>query len=596
MNGIPIKDKFKHLSSFLVGTPAQFLLISGEYYCVREGCEECPYFNKGCESQEEDVSAAMIPPARRAVGLEERSFLILQLLPGKEFRFPEKGEENPNLVPVSLWNTPRDPYSLDERNLHFVLSDLKHPFRVMKGQFRFYGTKEEFEKSEYSRYFSVFNEYVPQHHIVAFDFSAIEPRGSAIASKEPKWLAIYEGVPKVIIQQIQTSNPLTGKEKHILIHEGKTYCFLLGDLDGSSFNTQCKNCKLDCKVIKQFKKNIPGDFHGLNAKAFFSNEPDWPFLKEGEQPSSEQKEILKKYRDISKVCGLAAVYGAKAWTLAKNMGCSEQEAQKRLDNFFSTLTHAKKHMLFSEQNILKTGKSRNFFGRIWDVSKWVHSQAPTDKERRQDLGYAIRIGYNHPIQSSMAEVLKISMIRVDEHIQKNKWSPLYGPVVPRNYTPYSYKDFVCSMLLSIHDEEDFLVRTQDFDAVLPSVYQVLQVRDVIKSLGVDFSLEMDVEYDLTRSFTSTTKYSAAKIHLINTILPSSDSTINPNMIVLRIEDLNTTLLEQISKSVKDNGNILLGIKTDKEIYIYPKKVTEEFVESLGITKYKAFFSGEMVGE
>jgi len=230
-----IKEKFKHLTAFLVGTPKQFLIVAGKTYCVREGCEECPYFNNGCESEKEVVPSAMIPPARRAIGLEETPFLILQLLPGKEFRKLKEGEENPDVVPLALWSSSRDYHSLDERNLHFILSDRTKKFRVLKGQFRFYGSSSEFENSEYAQYFKVYNEYKPQHHLVAFDFSAVEPRGSAIAAREPRWISIYEGVPKVIIKQIEPLQPLSGEEPHIYKYEDKTFCILLGDLDKATF-------------------------------------------------------------------------------------------------------------------------------------------------------------------------------------------------------------------------------------------------------------------------------------------------------------------------------------------------------------------------
>ena len=105
-------------------------------------------------------------------------------------------------VPKELWNTEFDNLMLDERNLHFILNDLSHPFRVMRGHFRFYGSEEEFNDSDYSTYFIIFNDYNPQHHLYAFDYSAIEPRTLTMASKEPEYLKIFEGEEKVIAKEI----------------------------------------------------------------------------------------------------------------------------------------------------------------------------------------------------------------------------------------------------------------------------------------------------------------------------------------------------------------------------------------------------------
>lgn len=454
---IKIKKKFKHLSVFLQGNPKQFLLQNGYFFCVRDGCEECPYVGT-CQSKEEKVSTALIPPARRAIGFEETPFLVLRLLPGKEFRPLQENEESENVVPSYLWNTPKDHCSLDERNLHFILSDLKHCFRVMKGQFRFYGSVEEFKQSEYSKYFFIYNEYIPSHHLVAMDFSAIEPRGSAIQTQEPNWLKIYEGTPKVIIREIQIPDQ-ENTPSYIYKKGDQTFCFLDGELDKSSYEIQCEKCFLNkiCKILREFKKNVPGDFHSLNAKAFFSNDPRYPKIPEGQPPTPEQASILKEFRNIAKICGLAAVYGALAYTLAMHMKCSEAEAQKRLDNFFALLGKARRSMLHTEQKILTKGVSKNFFGRIWDLRRFTNSDAPTEIERKKKIAYAIRIGYNHPIQSSMSEALKIAMIRTDVHLQQNKWSPLSGQEIPIACKGLTYKDLICCILLLILGEVDYIV-------------------------------------------------------------------------------------------------------------------------------------------
>jgi hypothetical protein len=578
MSEIKIKTKFEGLKNFLVGNPQQFLVYSGNHYCVRDGCEGCPYVNNGCEFQEETISTAVIPPARRAIGFEEKSFLVLQLLPGIEFKPSE--EENENIVPMRLWNTPYDHFSQDERNLHFILSDMDKPFRVMKGQFRFYGTKSEFENSEYCKYFSIYEEYVPENMLVAFDFSAIEPRGSAIATQEPEWLKIYEGTPKVIVREIELTAPIDKQDVSCLyLQDDHIYCFLQGELDKATFPKQCENCKIPCRVAKEFTKNVPGDFHSLNAKAFFSNDPEYRKLAPGELPNSTQSEILKEYRNCSKICGLAAVYGASARTLMKNMKCNEVEAQKRLNNFFALLTKARRHMLLTEQNILNTGISRNFFGRIWDLSRFVNSKAETEKKRRQDVSYAVRVGYNHPIQSSMAEALKMSMIRIEDYIVEQKLNPLAGYLPSGDLTNISYRDMRCAQLLSIHDEIDFLIQEKLFDTIIPAVYEVLQIKDIIKSLGVDFLLEMDVEYDLTRSFTSTTQYPAAKIYLLNTILPKQHYLSQANTVIFKAEDVTEDILQKLSAD-DGSGRWRVAFQEKDEIYLFPKKISDVTIKNI----------------
>ena len=373
---------------------------------------------------------------------------------------------------------------------------------------------------------------------------------------------------------------------------GKTYCLLDGELDKNSFEFQCKKCDLKskCKVVREYSKDIPSDWHGLNREALFSGRPDYPKKREGNSYTPEEKEILSKYRDISKVVGLALTYGGSSYTVSDNMGIDIDSAQEVVDSFFKKLPDVKKYILFQHQNLLKTGKSYNLFKRTWDLSRWVFSKSPIEKERRQDLGYAKRVSLNHPIQSTSAEVLKISMIRVNEQIQTQNWSPLYGSVVPKTIQGLSYRDFVCTMLLSIHDEEDFLIRSPDFDLVLPSLYRTLQVRDVIKSLGVDFLLEMDVEFDATRSFTATTKYPSAKVFLLNEIIPNMSQDQTPNILLVNLEDLTPETLHKLTETRESQGTLRVGVKAEHAVFICPCLSSGEELQNLGLKFSRAFLA------
>lgn len=183
----------KKLEPYLIGEPKQFLVYQGETYCVRESCDGCPHV-ESCEYEEEKIQTSPIEHPRRGIAFENRSFLILRLKTG--FNFIED-------VPMRLWDSEHAHHCLDEKNLHFLLANQKAKFRVLKGQFRYYGTKEEFEQSEYVKYFIIFNEYVPQHYVMAMDLSSIEPRVSTIASREPEWIKIFQGKPKVIAKEIK---------------------------------------------------------------------------------------------------------------------------------------------------------------------------------------------------------------------------------------------------------------------------------------------------------------------------------------------------------------------------------------------------------
>lgn len=591
-----LKNRENNFTPLLIGNPRQFILQQGSYYCVRDGCQGCPYENRGCEFQETKIPNLVVPSARRGVGFENKSFLVLTLKPGFEFRKPASQDEidSPALVPLHLWNTEDDDKSLDPRNLHFVLSKLDKPFHVMKGQFRFYGTHEEFSASEYSKYFDLFDSYKLKNRIFAFDFSAIEPRFSAIALCNPasSWVKLFEGTPKAIVREVDIGEFDQNKLKSIYIHEKVKYCLLLGELDKGDFETQCSKCDLKCSTLKEHFKNIPGDFHAINTKAFMPLEFEACFelvevfprtIKKVSSPISgegiiqigdssfcftsicdskcssfgkcetleeltfkesssdfvlyvsasggeyslpkkdipkttkrviKDKSVYSHLRGIGKQNGLAIVYGLSAYNMAKNLGISQEEANKIMDNFFKALPEVKNYMLHSDMRVIKTGKIHNMFGRSWNVKRWSHFKGDL-KETMSAQGYAKRQGYNFPIQSTSAEALKIAMIRADELIMKNFWNPLYGSTPRRILTPADRDSFICAMAMSIHDELDFLMDYQKIDMMIPTLYTTLQIKDVVKSLGVDFDLEQDVEFDEWGAFTATSRYHNSRIFLLN---------------------------------------------------------------------------------
>jgi len=160
-----IKEEFKKFLPYLIGEPKQFLVDQGSLYCVAVSCDNCPHIDS-CEHEDEQIQAEPITHSRRGLGFEEESFLVLRMK--EHFTWSD--------VPKELWDNPYTPLSMDERNLHFILTPVGSKFRVLKGQVRFYGPTEEFVHTEYAEYFDIAQEYVPQHYVMSLDYSAQEPQ------------------------------------------------------------------------------------------------------------------------------------------------------------------------------------------------------------------------------------------------------------------------------------------------------------------------------------------------------------------------------------------------------------------------------------
>lgn len=562
---IELVDGFENLDPYLIGTPRQFYIDQGEVYCLRKVCQDCPYLDQGCEIEKEDqIQSDPIPHPRRAIGYEEDSFLILRFKEGQSFE----------TLPKELWDNPYLDKSLYESNLHFILTDPKSIFKVIKGQIRYCGDKQSFEDSPYSEFFDIFDEYIPQHKIAALDYSSIEPKCSTIVANEPAWIEIFKGIPKIVVKEIfiKEELPLPSYVEKI---DGKLICFLEGELDKENFEAQCGECNIkeQCNIEREIVKNVAGDWHSLNALGLYQDQ----FI-------NGDKYEKKRLRTIAKVVGLALNYGGSAWTVSNNMNETVDEAQDKIDNFFRKLSTLQFYMNATKRRVMETGQVSNLFGRIRDMSKWAFSQDPDQKQRRRDAGYAQRTALNHPIQSTCAELLKISMIRVDEWIQEKGYNPLSGKSIPKSFdlTKISYRDFKIGELNSVHDEVVYMMHDDLFDNLICDVYEIMQTKDVIKAFDCDFDLELDCEFDSFRSWTSQEAYLGSKIFFTNNC-KNGDIAKIPNTYLIEFEDLTSKILDLLNKQ-EEIGTFKVAVKTvEGEIFIHEKLFPESFIEELGIS-------------
>lgn len=565
-----ILKEFEKSSPFLMGKNEEekhFIVEQGELYCIRENCDNCKYNNKGCEFEETEIQTAIIPNTRRGIGFEDKNFLILILKGGFDFIKD---------VPKELWDNEHSDKSLYESNLHFILSNIGSKFRVLKGQFRFYGDKEEFGQSEYSKYFQVFSEYIPKHYPVSMDFSAIEPRLSTIVSREPHWVKIFVGEPKVIIKEINAEN-IDEVSSHFIWKDNRLFCFLNGELDKAEYDNQCKKCVIQdkCSVINEYQKNVPGDWHSLNAIGLFE-----------EFKGCTDKYKKKEMRGKSKTIGLALTYDGSAFTVSKVLGEIPEKAQERIDNFFKLLNVERRYMIQTKRNVLKTGKTKNLFGRVSDLSSLAFSS------KYKDRGYAQRVALNYPIQGTSAELLKIAKIRVDEYITNNKLNPYYGQSIKEHISKeeLDYKLLICSIANTIHDEIMYLMNEDKMEDLIAELYPIMQTGDVIKAFGIDFDIELDCEYDRYRSWTSSELYPNAKVFFkkgIGITKVNSDLKVNEveskeyNTIILNIEDVKE-IINRVNKNCMGELKYNLIVSIENQKFLYGEKVSLEEIKSFKV--------------
>lgn len=535
-----LNKNFENLETYVFGPDSdhkQFYKNQGEIYCLRVSCDGCR-FNSSCEFKESSLEVDPNPNVRRSMGIENQSFLVLD--PIVEI----------NEIPLDR----NQKLSVYQSNLHFLVQDPNAKFQVVKGQFRFYGSTEDFIESSWSSYFSVVKEYMPKHKLYTFDYSAIEPRLATLVTREPKWISVFAGVEKIVAKQVEIEDP--NSLHHILQKDGKTYCYLTGELDKENYEDQCSKCpqKNSCKVLFSYTRKVAGDWHSENAVAFYkdaySNESD--------------KYKKKEKRSKAKAGGLALIYGAYPKTLASTINCTIPEAESFWANFFEVLPTVKRYMAIQKTTSIKNKASVNLINRQYNLKSLL------DKNEPKFLYKANAIALNHPIQSLGADWLKLGQLKAESFIGDNEYSQYYKMDLPHKINVH--KESIIAMINSIHDELGFLIADDYVDQLIPEMYQELRLDKYLDTFKAGFYLEMDCEYDKYRSWTTSTRYDTSRIFLLNELKNQSPSSKTPNTILINYSDIyNLQDLNFFEESL-DEKDFRIGIQYQDDIFISNFKV------------------------
>ncbi|MBP1747480.1 MAG: polA [Deltaproteobacteria bacterium] len=135
--------------------------------------------------------------------------------------------------------------------------------------------------------------------------------------------------------------------------------------------------------------------------------------------------VTADMRRAAKVINFGIIYGMSAFGLAKQLGVSQKEAQKYIDNYFERHNAVKSFMDGIKESARASGFVRTLLGRI----RFIPELNNSDPAVRQ-LGE--RVAMNTPIQGTAADIIKIAMINIHRAIRQ--------------------QGFKSRLILQIHDE------------------------------------------------------------------------------------------------------------------------------------------------
>jgi len=188
----------------------------------------------------------------------------------------------------------------------------------------------------------------------------------------------------------------------------------------------------DKKLVEIFKNNE--DVHTRVAKEMFGEET----------PDGRRK---------AKVINFGILYGMGANALRKNLGeenTTSDEARAYLDTYFERFSGLAAYLENVKEYVREHGYSETLYGRKRFFPK-INSKVPFIKAMEE------RMAINAPIQgTATADIIKLSMIDVQEFITKNKLEK------------------VVSMIAQVHDELIFEIAEDDVEKVGPQIQNVME--------------------------------------------------------------------------------------------------------------------------
>ncbi len=121
----------------------------------------------------------------------------------------------------------------------------------------------------------------------------------------------------------------------------------------------------------------------------------------------------EEQRRRAKVINFSIIYGASAYSLARELGTSVSEAQDFIDRYFVKYPKVHEFLETKVKDAQEKGFSETLFGRKRQVPELMQADKMTQQAGR-------RIALNTPIQGTAADLMKKAMIEIWKELKKRK--------------------------------------------------------------------------------------------------------------------------------------------------------------------------------
>ena len=179
-------------------------------------------------------------------------------------------------------------------------------------------------------------------------------------------------------------------------------------------------------------------------------------------PELPEEGVTKSMRRQAKAVNFGILYGISSYGLSEDLGISPKEAKEFINTYFETYPGIKDYMNETIKKAHELGYVKTIMNR-----KRVIEELNNTNYLIKNMGE--RMALNTPIQGSSADILKKSMIEIQNEFEK--------------------RNLKSKMLLQVHDELIFNVLNAELDVVKQIVKQIME-----NTYKLEVPLVVDIEY------------------------------------------------------------------------------------------------------
>jgi len=245
------------------------------------------------------------------------------------------------------------------------------------------------------------------------------------------------------LQNIATKNDVQKQVKKIFVAK-EGYSLLSFDYSQIELRVLA-SLSQDPVFIQSFKDNV--DIHALTASKVLHKEIN---------------DISKQERDNAKAVNFGIVYGQTGFGLAKQINVPVAEADAFIKRFYEVYPAI--HNYFDQ--VIAQAKKDGYTRTILNRMRYIKDINSGNFRMREN---ANRQAMNTPIQGSAADIMKLAMIKVYDTLQS--------------------LDYDIKMLLQVHDELIFEVKSDQVEQVIPIIKEAME-----SAYALNVALVADYDY------------------------------------------------------------------------------------------------------